>query len=186
MSKNHAPEEKIDEEIEKETKEEVAGEIPEESKEQAETTETPAAPGAEEELAKLKDTYLRTLAEYDNYRKRTTKEKEQSFGRGVTYAAEAILPVVDNFERALASAKDPDDAFVKGIALTYKQMMDNLAKIGITPIEAKGAQFDPHFHNAVMHVDDENFGENEIVEVFLTGYMYNDTLLRAAMVKVAN
>ncbi len=148
-----------------------------------------AAPAPDEtkaELDKLKDQYLRTLAEYDNYRKRTTKEKEQAFGRGVSYAIEAVLPVVDTFERALASAKDPEDGFVKGVHMTYQQMMTALKGLGITPIECLGQQFDPHFHNAVMHVDDEQYGENEIVAVLLTGYMYNDTLLRAAMVKVAN
>lgn len=158
----------------------------------SETPETEPAPeatapdAAAEELAKLKDTYLRTLAEYDNYRKRTTKEKEQAFGRGVCDAVEKILPVVDNFERALAQVKDPEDGFVKGVTITYNQMMTALAKIGVTPIDALGQSFDPHFHMAVMHVEDENAGENEIVEVFQTGYMYKDSLLRPASVKVAN
>lgn len=174
--------------------EQVKDEEVKEEEVKEETQETASEPAAEEapednakeELAKLKDTYLRTLAEYDNYRKRTTKEKEQAFGRGACDAVEKILPVVDNFERALAQVKDPEDGFAKGVTITYNQMMTALAKIGVTPIDALGQSFDPHFHMAVMHVDDENAGENEIVEVFQTGYMYKDTLLRPASVKVAN
>lgn len=140
----------------------------------------------EQQLAEYKDRLLRSMAEFDNFRKRTTKEKEQAFGRGVSFAVEAILPVVDNFERALATAADKDDSFVKGIELTYQQLMNALKSIGIEPMDAKGQPFDPHFHNAMMHVDDETLEENIVVEVFQTGYMYNETVLRPALVKVAN
>ncbi len=178
-SENIEEEQKLNEEAVTE-QENKAEETPADEPQKAEASDTSA------ELEKLKDQYLRTLAEYDNYRKRTTKEKEQAFGRGVSHAIEAILPVVDTFERALSAAKDPDDSFVKGVQMTYQQMMTALKSIGITPIDCLGAQFDPHYHNAVMHVEDEAYGENEIVQVLVTGYMYNDTLLRAAMVKVAN
>ena len=143
-------------------------------------------PCTEDKVAQMKDQWLRTMAEFDNYRKRTQKEKEQAFGRGVSYAIEAILPVIDNFERALKGAKDSEDGFVKGVEMTYQQMMNALKGLGIEPIDALGKSFDPHYHHAMMHVDDDNYGENEIIEVLQTGYMYNESVLRCSMVKVAN
>jgi molecular chaperone GrpE len=177
------------------TAEEKAAEAKETANASAEDSETnesakeeakKSEPTANEKIAQMKDQWLRTMAEFDNFRKRTQKEKEQAFGRGVAYAAEAILPVVDNLERALAAAKEKDDAFVKGVEMTYQQMMNALKSLGIEPIEALGQSFDPHFHHAMMHIDDDQYGENEIVEVLQAGYMYNDTVLRCSMVKVAN
>ena len=158
--------------------------IEEETPEEA--TEAKPEAAESEKVAQLKDQWLRTMAEFDNFRKRTQKEKEQAFGRGVAYAAEAILPVVDNFERALNAASDKDDAFVKGVEMTYQQMIGALKSLGIEAIEALGKTFDPHFHHAMMHVEDDQYGENEVIEVLQTGYMYNDTVLRCSMVKVAN
>lgn len=133
-----------------------------------------------------RDQYLRMLAEYENYRKRTQKEKEEAFGRGEAFAITGLLPVIDNLERALRSAKDPEDPFVKGVQMTYDQMMNSLSAIGISKMEALGQTFDPHYHEAIMHVDDETKGENEITDVIQNGYLFNDTVLRTAMVKVAN
>ena len=141
---------------------------------------------AEAKVAQMKDQLLRTMAEFDNYRKRTTKEKEQIFNRGVSYVVEAILPVIDNFERALTAAKDRDDNFVKGVEMTYQQMLSALKNLGVEQIDSLGQTFDPHFHDAMQHVEDENYGENEIVAVFQKGYMLNDQVIRPSLVKVAN
>lgn len=176
------PEQENPEEEIQEAMEEKEAEKPEETITEA----VPPEETAEDKAAQMKDQWLRTMAEFDNFRKRTQKEKEQAFGRGVAYAAEAVLPVVDNFERALAAAKDKEDSFVKGVEMTYHQMMGALKTLGIEPIDALGKPFDPHFHHAMMHVEDENYGENEIIEVLQVGYMYNDTVLRCSMVKVAN
>lgn len=171
-------------ETEKAEEKKAENEAPETKPEEAPAAEPQN--GLEQQLAEYKDRLLRTMAEFDNFRKRTTKEKEQAFGRGVSFAVEAILPVVDNFERALATAADKDDSFVKGIELTYQQLMSALKGIGIEPMDAKGKPFDPHLHNAMMHVEDETLEENVVVDVFQTGYMYNETVLRPALVKVAN
>lgn len=156
---------------------------------QPEETQTESGNPAEEaeaKLAQMKDQLLRTMAEFDNYRKRTTKEKEQIFNRGVSYVVEAILPVIDNFERALNAAKDREDSFVKGVEMTYNQMMNALKNLGVQQMDDVGKPFDPHFHDAMQHVEDEAYGENEIVEVFQKGYMLNDIVIRPSMVKVAN
>ena len=182
-----SPQEEVtEEEVSGEENEETTEEKEEETPEEASEPKQEAEESAEDKVAKMKDQWLRTMAEFDNFRKRTQKEKEQAFGRGVAYAAEAILPVVDNFERALTAAKDKEDPFVKGVEMTYNQMIGALKSLGIEAIDALGQPFDPHFHHAMMHVEDENYGENEIIEVLQTGYMYNDTVLRCSMVKVAN
>ncbi len=139
----------------------------------------------EKELAALNDKYLRLVAEYDNYRKRTAKEKESIYPEAKVSAAAAFLPVMDNIERALAEERE-NDSLYEGVKMIKKQFEDALKNIGIEPIEAVGCSFDPNFHNAVMHIDDENYGENEIVEEFQKGYKMGERIVRYSMVKVAN
>jgi molecular chaperone GrpE len=136
-------------------------------------------------IADLKDKLTRQMAEFDNYRKRTEKEKAANFMIGAKEVLEKILPVVDNFERGLADA-DPSDPFVEGMNKIYKQLVSVLTDLGVTPIDAAGKPFDPELHNAVMHVEDETLGENVVAEEFQKGYMYKDQVLRHSMVKVAN
>ncbi len=174
---------------EKENLNEIEAEVTEETEKPEETTpseEVSKEAEAEAKMAQMKDQLLRTMAEFDNYRKRTTKEKEQIFNRGVSYVVEAILPVIDNFERALTVAKDRDDNFVKGVEMTYNQMLSALKNLGVEQMDSLGQTFDPHFHDAMQHVEDEQYGENEIVEVFQKGYMLNDQVIRPSLVKVAN
>lgn len=173
------------EEAVNQTQEEVDSAVAEQTEEAKEEVVSPEKE-AELKLAQMKDQLLRTMAEFDNYRKRTTKEKEQIFNRGVSYVVEAILPVIDNFERALAAAKDKEDNFVKGVEMTYQQMLGALKNLGVEQMEALGQSFDPHFHDAMQHVEDDQYGENEIVEVFQKGYMLNDVVIRPSLVKVAN
>ena len=125
------------------------------------------------------------MAEFDNFRKRTEKEKASMYVIGARDIVEKILPVVDNFERGLAQAPE-GDAFADGMKMIYKQLMTALDEMGVKEIEAKGKEFDPNLHNAVMHVEDENAGTNEVVEVFQKGYTYKDFVVRHSMVKVAN
>lgn len=140
----------------------------------------------EAKFNQLNDTYLRMLAEYDNYRKRTQKEKESMFSDGISKVVLAILPVMDNFERALQS-ESGDAEFKNGVEMIYKQLVTNLSELGVAELECTGQPFDPTKHNAIMHIDDEQYGENEIVEVFQKGYVYkNETIIRHAVVKVAN
>ena len=149
----------------------------------AEKEDTKAA----EKIAALQDQVLRQMAEFDNFRKRTEKEKEQSFSNGAASVVEKLLPIIDNFERAIASRKeDTDAAYADGVEMIYKQFNTVLEGLGIKAIEAVGKEFDPSLHNAVMHIDDENYGENEVVEELQKGYTYGDTVLRHSMVKVAN
>lgn len=139
------------------------------------------------QLAEEQDKYLRLMAEYDNFRKRTAKEREGIYTDAYCDALSQILPIIDNLERAAQySADDPDSPMAKGIELTIKSCVEALNKMGVYEIEAIGKQFDPNLHNAVMHIDDEAFGENEIVEVFMKGYIKGEKVLRFSMVKVAN
>ena len=141
----------------------------------------------EKELADASDKYMRLYAEYDNFRRRTALEKEGIYSDAYVDALTQILPILDNMERAAQfSVEDAESPIAKGIALTVKSFTDTLAKMGVEEIEALGAQFDPNLHNAVMHVDDEQYGENEIVEVLMKGYKRGDKVLRYSMVKVAN
>ena len=128
------------------------------------------------------------MAEFDNFRKRTEKEKSAMYEVGARDVIEKILPVVDNFERGLKTVaeEEKDHPFVDGMDKIYKQLMKTLEDMDVKPIEALDKEFDPAFHNAVMHVDDENVGENVIVEEFQKGYMYRNTVVRHSMVKVAN
>lgn len=142
----------------------------------------------DEKIEELTDRLTRQMAEFDNFRKRTEKEKSQMYEIGAKDIIDKILPVVDNFERGLGAVKEEekDDPFVQGMEMVYKQLMTTLEGAGVKPIEAVGKEFDPEFHNAVMHVDDENFGENIVAEEFQKGYMYRDSVVRHSMVKVAN
>jgi len=143
---------------------------------------------ANQKLDQTKDQLLRLMAEFDNYRKRTTKEKDQSFERGERNVVEAILPIIDNLERAIAANKDQDqnDPFFKGVQMTYDQLLKALGKIGVEQLDDLGKTFDPAFHEAMQRVEDENAGDDEIVAVFQKGYVMKGTLLRASLVKVAN
>ncbi len=142
----------------------------------------------DEQIEDLNDRLKRQMAEFDNFRKRSEKEKSQMYDMGAKTVVEKILPVVDNFERGLAAVpeENKEDAFVAGMDKIYKQMMTVLEEIGVKPIEAVGQEFDPNFHNAVMHVEDEELGENVIAEELQKGYMYRDAVVRHSMVKVAN
>lgn len=142
----------------------------------------------DEKIEELTDRLTRQMAEFDNFRKRTEKEKSQMYEIGAKDIIEKILPVVDNFERGLDAVKEEDkeDPFIQGMEMVYKQLMTVLGELGVKPIEAVGKEFDPNLHNAVMHVEDENFGENIIAEEFQKGYMYRDSVVRHSMVKVAN
>lgn len=142
----------------------------------------------DEKIEELTDRLTRQIAEFDNFRKRTEKEKSQMYEIGAKDIIEEILPVVDNFERGLDAVKEEDkeDPFIQGMEMVYKQLITVLEELGVKPIEAVGKEFDPNLHNAVMHVEDENFGENIIAEEFQKGYMYRDSVVRHSMVKVAN
>ncbi len=136
-------------------------------------------------IDELNDKVMRQMAEFENFRKRSEKEKTQMYDIGAKSSIEKILPVVDNFERGLDAAED-GDSFADGMKMIYKQLITALEDMGVKEIEAEGQEFNPEYHNAVMHVDDEELGENVVVEVLQKGYMYNDSVLRHAMVKVAN
>ena len=142
----------------------------------------------DEQIADLTDKLTRQMAEFDNYRKRTEKEKSAIYEIGAKDIVEKILPVVDNFERGLQSVaeENKEDPFVQGMDKIYKQLMTTLEGIGVKPIEAVGQEFNPDFHNAVMHIEDEEAGENVVVEEFQKGYMYRESVVRHSMVKVAN
>ena len=142
----------------------------------------------DEKIEELTDKLTRQMAEFDNFRKRTEKEKSQMYEVGAKDIIEKILPVVDNFERGLAAVAEDDkeDPFVQGMDKIYKQLMTTLDGIGVKPIEAVGQEFNPDFHNAVMHEENEEAGENTITEEFQKGYMYRDSVVRHSMVKVAN
>ncbi|SCZ78503.1 nucleotide exchange factor GrpE [Pseudobutyrivibrio xylanivorans] len=140
----------------------------------------------DEQIEQLNDRVMRQMAEFENFRRRTEVEKSQMFATGAKSIVEKILPVVDNFERGLATVEEGADPFADGMLMIYKQLLTTLDEAGVKPIEAVGQEFNPDFHNAVMHVEDEEVGENIVVEEFQKGYMYNDTVVRHSMVKVAN
>ena len=142
----------------------------------------------EEKIEELEDRVKRQMAEFDNFRKRTEKEKSHMYEVGARDVIEKILPVVDNFERGLASVPEDqkENPVIVGMDKIYSQLMTTLTDLGVEPIEAVGGEFDPNYHNAVMHVEDEELGENVVAEEFQKGYMYKDTVIRHSMVKVAN
>lgn len=165
--------------------------------EETEEQDTEAVEAATEEgekdkkdlqIEELNDRLIRNMAEFDNFRKRSEKEKSQMFEIGAKNIIEKILPVIDNFERGLGTVteEEKESSFVQGIEQIYKQFITALEEAGVTAIEAVGQEFNPDFHNAVMHGEDENYGENIISDEFQKGYMYKDTVVRHSMVKVVN
>ena len=142
----------------------------------------------DEQIAELTDKLKRQLAEFENFRNRTDKEKSQMYAVGAKDVIEKILPVIDNFERGLKSIPEDQKGgpVASGMEMIYKQLITVLTDLGVTPIEAVGQEFDPNLHNAVMHAEDEGLGENIVAEEFQKGYKYKDTVLRHSMVKVAN
>ena len=200
-NKNISPEEMEEEILENEEINDTAEEETVEEAEEAvaEEPETEKEKGSffkkkekkdkkDEKIEELTDRVRRQMAEFDNFRKRTEKEKTQMFETGAKSIVEKIVPVVDNFERGLAAVTEEEKGtpFVEGMEKIYKQMMTVLEEAGVKPIEAVGQEFDPNLHNAVMHVEDEEFGENIIAEEFQKGYTYRDSVVRHSMVKVAN
>ena len=204
-----------EEELEKETEEILADEeesaaegtegtdaevAPEEEAEAGKEAEADAKDGASEEesskkpdkkdlqIQELNDRYVRLFAEFDNFRKRTDTEKSGMFNEGEKTVLLKVLPLIDNFERALQNVpeEEKDSPFTDGIEKIYRSFMDLLKTLGVTPVEAVGNEFDANLHNAVMHVEDEEAGENIVVEEFQKGYMFRDKVLRYSMVKVAN
>lgn len=142
----------------------------------------------EDLTAQLDDLRKRNLAEFENFRKRTEKEKSTMFDMGAKSVVEKLLPIIDNFERGFAGLSEDQmsDPFVSGMDMVYKQLVKALADMGVEPIEAVGKPFDPNLHNAVMHVEDENLGENTVAQEFQKGYLYHGSVVRHSMVQVAN
>ena len=140
-----------------------------------------------EKFEEMQDKYMRQLAEFENFRKRTDKEKAQMFDQGASNVLEKILPVIDNFERGLAAVPEEEkgSAFADGMNMIYKQLMKQMEDLGVTPIEAVGKEFDPNFHNAVMQVESEEVEEGFVAQELQKGYMFRDTVLRHSMVAVA-
>ena len=145
-----------------------------------------AAELAAKQLESVKDQFVRLTAEYDNYRKRTAKEKDNLYQDAKADTIKEFLAVYDNLERAVATEGDEDSPHKKGLEMIFHQYQEILKKLGVTEIEAQGAPFDPEKHNAVMHIDDENFGENVVSQVFQAGFTLSDKVIRHAIVQVAN
>ncbi len=162
----------------------VRPEVAEAEKKVAEAAEKLAA--AEAELADMKDKYLRTLAEYDNYRKRTVKEREGIYGDAVTESVKQLLPLLDNLKQAQQYADGDPAKVAEGVRMILSSVPDILAKLDVAEFGAPGDTFDPNLHNAVLHVEEEGRGEGEILEVFQSGYRRGDKIIRYAMVRVAN
>ena len=154
-----------------------------------ETAEEKTEPTAEEKLKEQTEKYMRLYAEFDNFRKRSQREKDMRYGDAVIDAAAAILPIGDNLERALQTEVESEDALKlkEGVEMILKQFTDTLEKLGVKEIKAEGEQFDPNLHNAVMHIEDETIDDNTVVEDLMKGYIYKDgRVVRHSMVKVAN
>ena len=163
------------------------------TEETVETVEENKEPTMEEKLEEAQkqakdnlDKYIRQLAEFENFRKRSNSEKTAMYSNGVRDTVEKLLPVIDNFERAVEAADDKEDPMYKGVEMILKQFMEILENLGVKEIPSKGEPFDPNVHSAVMHVDDESCDENVVVEVFQKGYTLGDKVIRPSMVKVAN
>ena len=156
----------------------------------AETAEDEQNSAAQAEIEALNDRLKRTLAEFENFRKRSEREKAQMFDLGAKSVLEKFLPVIDNFERSVAQVPESEDsgikAYAEGMDMIYRQLLKNLKEAGVEAIDAKGNPFDPAYHNAVMHEDNEALGENVVSEELQKGYLYKDSVLRHSMVKVAN
>lgn len=165
----------------------TAEEAPESEGAETEGAETEETAG-DSKLLEVQERFQRLFAEFDNFRKRSEKEKAARYDLGAKSVVEKILPVLDSFELALKNVPEGEETspFVDGMDKIHKQFLKALEDMGVTPIEALGKEFDPAFHNAVMHVEDEEAGENTVVEEFQKGYMYKDQVVRYSMVKVAN
>lgn len=184
MAKQKKDAEKAEKEEICEKEETVEAEEPEKAPEEEKTSDE--CEKLQKELAETKDKLLRTIAEYDNFRKRSQKEKEALYGDSKSDVISKLLPVIDNFERA-ASAQETDlENYRKGIDMTVRQLLDAFTSLGVEAFGEKGEEFDPNLHNGVMHVDDEELGENVIADVFMKGYKMGDRVIRHATVKVAN
>lgn len=188
MEENQNVEQVQDEKVEEVTIENETVEVEETTQavEENETSETEAKlVEAEAKAAEYLDRWQRLMAEFDNYRKRSEKEKADSQDYAISNTIVELLPVIDNFERAL-KVESTDKALFAGVEMIYKQMMGLLEKLHVTPIEAVGKEFDPNLHNAIMHIDDEAFGENTVAEELQKGYLYKEKVIRYSLVKVAN
>ncbi len=171
----------------KKKEEEIKDEAVSETTEKAENAEKEEQVNPlEKELADTKDQLLRVTAEYSNFRKRSEKEKSESFDFAIAKAVSEILSVVDNLERAIANEQEDYEGLKKGVQMTYDGLMASLEKLGVTAYGESGEQFDPNFHNAVMHVEDDSLEANVITDVFQKGYKIKDKVVRPAMVKTAN
>ena len=181
-------EETKEEQTEEGTEQDVEDTESEKSEKKKLFSKKPKKDKKDEKIEELTDRLTRQMAEFDNFRKRTDKEKSQMYEIGAKDVIEKILPVVDNFERGLAAVKEEEkgNTFEEGMEKIYKQLMTTLEALEVRPIEAVGKEFDPDFHNAVMHVEDEELGENIITEEFQKGYTYRDSVVRHSMAKVAN
>jgi len=186
--------EEVKEEAVKETSEAKTEEVKtEEAKEEASEAKTEEVKEEKKDpkdlkIAELSDRVQRQMAEFDNFRKRTEKEKSAMFEMGASDIIKKLLPVIDNFERGFKSVSEEEleTPFAKGMDMVYKQFIKLLEDSDVKPIEAVGNEFNPDLHNAVMHVDDDSVGENVVVEEFEKGYTYRDSVIRHSMVKVAN
>lgn len=171
--------------------EEITEETVEEKVEETAEEEAPKSKEEilEEKLKEQTDKYMRLYAEFDNFQKRSAREKDARYADAIIDAAAALLPIGDNLERALQTEVESEDAvkFKEGVEMVMKQFEESLTKLGIAPIKAEGEQFDPNLHNAVMHIEDEAIDDNTVVEELMKGYIYKDErVVRHSMVKVAN
>ena len=165
----------------KEKKKDAANQVEETVEQQVSELDT-----IKNELDDTKQQLLRMAADYDNYRKRTRREQEASFSNGKVYAVKELLPIIDNFERAAQSEQTSVEDYKKGIDMIFEQLMQAIAKLGVEQFGEPGDAFDPNFHNAVMHIEDDSLGENIVSKVFQKGYKIGDTVVRHAMVETAN
>lgn len=187
--KAKSSEKSVDEKIDESTCDDVTiNEKPKSSKSLLKSSKNKELAAKEEKIVELNDRLMRSMAEFDNFRKRSEKEKSQMYAFGAKSIIEKMLPIIDNFERGLDSVgeADKDSPLVQGFNMIYKQLMTTMEEIGVKVIEAVGNEFDPNFHNAVLHGEDEELGDNIVSEEYQKGYLYQDTVVRHSMVKVVN
>lgn len=182
-----SPEEKQEEELKEEEigQEDLTQETVAKEEQEEEASEDKKLEEAEAKAKEYLDRWQRLMAEFDNYRKRSEKEKSDSYDYAVSNTVAELLPIIDNFERAL-NIESTDKKLYTGVKMIYKQIMDLLEKMHVTPIEAVGTTFDPNLHNAILHIDDEELGENIVAEEVQKGYLYKEKVIRHSVVKVAN
>lgn len=178
--------EEITEEAVENTVENNEEAVTEEAQEVKEPTLEEKLELAQKQASENMDKYIRQLAEFENFRKRSNTEKTAMYSNGVRDTVEKLLPVIDNFERAVEAAEDKEDPMYKGVEMILKQFMEILGSLGVKEIPSKGEPFDPNVHSAVMHIDDESCDDNVVVEVFQKGYTLGEKVIRPSMVKVAN